>query len=528
MKLKQLLSLLLLTAAAMAGAADYAVTLAGPGRKLVMPPGKCTFPVSVFISGESPEMEVEAELRGIQNNKYNERSIRTLAAGTQTHAPLEFAFNVPGAGLYELAVAVRRPGVDGPPAARGATYCLVAPPAEPVADIGVQTHLGKWRNMEQLLDLAKHAGFTRIRDEMYWNVVEPVPGKFSYPERIDRMIRLAGERGLKPLIILDYGNQTAYPELFPKHRTFPSDDRTHELFLAYVENCVKRYGSTVKEWELWNEPNNVKPAAVYLPLLKKVYAKIKELDPEAAVISCGGGGAGGGPGAAYIAPIVRAGGTDAQDAFSIHPYMSPADPDRGYGPCKGSPVQFVNVPSVWKFLGGFCDKNRRSDGKPLRFWITEVGWPTGDGRNTVSELEQAAYLSRLLLQHRRAGTAEALFIYDLLSDGVRNGEAEHNFGMLRADLSPKASFAAVATFLREVGSRKHTADLSDETVKAFRYGDVIALYALEKSPQYELELPGVKNVEIVQWDGFASKSEVKDGKLKLRLSRLPVYVRILQ
>ncbi len=513
-----------------AAAAEYSVAVAGPERRLIVPPGKCVFPVSVFIGGEAPDIIIEAELAGLQNNKYKETAVRELKAGSfGPCAKLDFSFDAANPGLYELAVSVRESGAEGPPPARSSTYCLVTPAAEPVADIGVQTHLGKWRNMEHLLDIVKHAGITRIRDEMYWNIVEKEPGKFLYPERFDDMIRLAGERGIRPLIILDYGNSTAYPGLFPKHRSFPTTDETHRLFLAYVENTVKRYGHTVKDWELWNEPNNVKPAAEYLPLLRKVYAGIKQLDPAATVISCGGGGAGGGPGAAYISPIVKAGGTDAQDAFSIHPYMSPANPDRGYGPCKGSPVEYVCVPAVWKFLGGFCEKNLRSDGGKLKFWITEVGWPTGEGRNTVSETEQAAYLARLLLQHRRAGNAEALFIYDLLSDGVRRGEAEHNFGMLRADLSPKPSFAAVSAFLRIVGAREHTADISDEIVKAFRYGDVIALYSLEKSPQYVLELPEVKTVEVIQWDGFtAGPREVAAGKLTLRLSLLPTYVRILQ
>jgi hypothetical protein len=205
--------------------------------------------------------------------------------------------------------------------------------------------------------------------------------------------------------------------------------------------------------------------------------------------------------------------------------MAPANPDQGYGPTRNSPIKFVNVNSVGRFLENFCRKHPRSDGKLLRVWATEIGWPTGTGRNAGGESEQAAYIARTLIQHRRTGVLEALFIYDLLSDGNMHSNAEHNFGLLRNDLSPKPAFAAAAAFLRIVGNRKCTGVICDESnFKVFRFEDVLVAYAVEKNKP--LTLTGFDSARVFQWDGYENGNTPVDGKLTLKLSKMPVYVKI--
>ncbi len=519
------LLLTLLTGFLLAAGQPVALRIAGPEFELIGPTGQREFRVELFSPEALPSGSLRAELHGLYGLDYH-RTVNREFSGGKNAGEERFSFDALPAGLYEWTVTA----VDSDGKRLDAASTLaVAAEALPAGaeDLGVCTHLGRWKHQATLLDLTRFAGFSRIRDEVYWDVVERERGKFVYPGELDLMIREAASRQLKPLLILDYGNAKVYPELF-QTSGFPDNDGAHAAFLRYVENTVTRYPE-VKDWELWNEPNSVNPANVYLPLLRKVYAAIKAIDPGATVISCGGGGAGGGPGGGYIVPIVDAGGVDAQDAFSIHPYMAPHEPDRGYGPCIGSPIEYVNVPDVWRHLGRYVQDNRRSDGKPLELWVTEIGWPTGRAEQGRSEFEQAAYLARTFLQHRRAGTAKALFFYDLLSDGDREGESEHNFGILRPDFSPKPAYAAIATAVRQLGNQKASATLEDgENLKVFRFGDVTALYCREKGVDYELALPGVARATVTDWHGASRTVEVKDGKLKLKLSPAPTYVKVVK
>ncbi len=506
------------------GAESAVLKLCGPDSGLIGPAGNRVLKAEFFTSGVRGKVKLRSELHRLYGPNF--RADRELELAARPYTAAEFTYTLAEPGLYEWIVTA----VDekGEKIAGAVADCAVLPPVkEGVADLGICTHLTHWPEPERLLDLVKAAGFSRIRDEIAWDGVERERGRFVYPDKFVGLMASAKQKGLRPLLILDYGNGKLYPELF-KTSPFPVNDKAREAFVRYACSTVRKFYPTVREFEVWNEPNYVRAEHEYLELLKKVYPEIRKIAPDATVISCGGGGAGGGPGGSYILPILRAGGLEYQDAFSIHPYMAPHDPDRGYGPCRGSAIEYVSVPSVWPYLGKVAEQNKRSNRKPLELWITEIGWPTGNGRSTRSEYEQAAFLARTFLQHRRAGTAKALFWYDLLSDGLRRGEAEHNFGILRADLSPKPAYMSAAVFASQIGNKPFREVLSDDNIKAFCYGSgtgqVTALYALEGNPEYELSLPGRAMARVTEWHGFSEQRKLENGKLRLKLSPAPVYV----
>lgn len=61
--------------------------------------------------------------------------------------------------------------------------------------------------MKLQLKLLKRAGFTSVRDDIYWSNVEPAPGHLHVPEASVNMVDAMVESGLSPLLVLAYGNK---------------------------------------------------------------------------------------------------------------------------------------------------------------------------------------------------------------------------------------------------------------------------------------------------------------------------------
>ena len=126
---------------------------------------------------------------------------------------------------------------------------------------GIQTHFGQGRaDLDSVLLLIKEAGIGAIRDEVYWGDVETVRDTFKFKPEHDAYVQGALAKGLKPLIILDYGNDlyggtprdSARPLLAATHnlassitksgmnRTFASPDSVHGIpdrILPSIWNC---------------------------------------------------------------------------------------------------------------------------------------------------------------------------------------------------------------------------------------------------------------------------------------------------
>ncbi|EIP97152.1 alpha-L-arabinofuranosidase [Opitutaceae bacterium TAV1] len=400
-------------------------------------------------------------------------------------------------------------------------------------DWGVCTHFAHGKGtLPRSLELVQLAGFSRIRDEVYWQHVEQTPGKFEFPPYADAWIHTARELGLSPLIILAYGNARAWPDEFAGNNGFPANDKARALFVRYVREMVTRYQGVVKHWEVWNEPHSWGKASpeIYTPLLKEVYPAIKAIDPTATVISCGGGGAGGGPGGDYISGVLKHGGLDYQDAFSVHPYMSPYDPETGYG-AQGAPIPRVNVPAVWSHLRQFSERNPRSDQKRLEVWTTEIGWPSHLTRHPpAGEVVQAAFLTRTLLLSRRHPAMKAVFIYDFQDDGNNPLNQEHNFGLITTEYAPKPSWVSIATLAGVLGNRPWVRSLVENAqVHVHQYGQlpdgVIAAWAVGFETQtVTLALPPGTYVRR-DWQGRGTPVIVgHTGQLELEVSPLPVYL----
>lgn len=345
--MKKLLALCLFSLGALqVVSGDVRLELAGPQRPLISA-GTGSKKIEVAVSGRLEGVKLHIIVREYAVKKILARSVPVTAKPkTEITIPLKQV------GFYELTVIATESGKELE--RKTVNYAVVPEPDyDRPEEMGTCIHFafsgkGIRGHFPYTFELLKLAGFTRIRDDLAWESIEKKPGKYEIPERLEQMINTVPEYGIKPLLVTGYNNGKAYPGKFKK--SFPTTGEMREAFGNAVAYAVQYFGSRVTEWEIWNEPNSAHPVNDYLPLLKTVYPKIKAANPEATVISCGGGGAGGGPGGAMILPIANADGLRFMDGFSIHPYMSPGyDPDFGYS-AKGSPIPRVSVPHFMEHL----------------------------------------------------------------------------------------------------------------------------------------------------------------------------------
>ncbi len=169
--------------------------------------------------------------------------------------------------------------------------------------------------------------FTSFRDEVFWHRLEReegrarVSGKSAGPR--SARDALSGQRGGRPLLILDYGNP-----LYDGGGQLSSAEAI-AAWSRYVRFVVKHFKGRVDQFEVWNEWNiggGGTPAQRaarygspedYAKVLKAAYSAVKAENATATVI----GGAFAGYDYKWIEAFARAGGFSSLDAFSAHPYV---------------------------------------------------------------------------------------------------------------------------------------------------------------------------------------------------------------
>lgn len=218
------------------------------------------------------------------------------------------------------------------------------------------------------IDQMRAIGLGWSRSDIRWASVEPKPGEWHF-ERADRMIQAARERNLNVLVILGYQNAHCQPVW--EHL---------DEWKNYVATVVKRYGSHVKCWEIWNEENisfgwgHDGNAAEYLPVLRTAWETIKELDPEATVLFGGVSGMG----QAFVEDCLKLGAADCFDGMAVHPY-------------RGSLTHENRIEAFRQDLRRMRELLNRYGGSSKSLWVTEMGWatPSAVGRSTRAVMKAA-------------------------------------------------------------------------------------------------------------------------------------------
>jgi hypothetical protein len=258
-------------------------------------------------------------------------SVKTLPAGATTPTIVSSnankAYFTPDTiGTYEFELQLSNT-LGASTDAVSVTVGAYAAPTIEAGFFGVCAHLQSHDggDLSQITQMMADAGVQFVRFDFDWKDIEPDNDNFVF-SKYDNILAELNARGIKVLGILDYDNDWSNPT------TGDVEDMNH--FADYVYNTVKHFGSQIKFWQVWNEPNNQNfwpsPSAEnYTNLLKRSYGAAKQADPEAVVIL--GGLVGNGQDALelfgipfgkanFLSDIYVNGGKDYFDVASIHPY----------------------------------------------------------------------------------------------------------------------------------------------------------------------------------------------------------------
>jgi hypothetical protein len=263
------------------------------------------------------------------------------------------------------------------------------------------------------------AGFKWIRMDFVWSRIETAKGIYDF-SAYDRLMGRLKTVGIRPLFILDYGN-----DLYQKGS--PRSDEARAGFCRFVEASLRHFRRQGAIWEMWNEPNisfwqptpNVDE---YIALATAVGQTIRRTASDEWYI---------GPGVstfdwAFLQKCIDSGLLKFWDAVSTHPY-------RG-----GEPESVIDD---WRRLRQMIAA-KSPPGKVIPMISSE--WGYSDISEGIGVQRQGAFAVRQYLSNLTSG-APISILYDWKNDGNSKTDPESNFGAVSASLDPKPSYQKIQT-----------------------------------------------------------------------------------
>ncbi len=395
-----------------------------------------------------------------------------------------------------------------------AGVCLAGGPValKTPSPFSVQMHslTGDFATHKRTVNLISAAGIRQVRDECFWHLVEKAKGVYKIPEHCLRNLNYSIKKGLDTLIILDYTNDLYDDGMAP---TSPEAVRA---FGEYCFTMAHQLKGKVHYFEVWNEPNIDgfwKPKAdpvAYRRLLKVAYRRIKQGNPDALV--CGVCLAG--LDEKFLWSMMDNGGYDFMDVVSLHPYCPPKTPEDA--------EIFEKMDTIHEHFAKY--------GKVKKdIWLTEIGWPTNIGGG-VSEYEQAVCLARTYLNALTVPYIPTVFTYWFGPDGPDAQWAEHRFGLIHQDWSPKPSYTVYKNIVKFCKSARFEKFLMRD-----EYGTRLLYFKNKVSGENIYALWGLKDyvdvvanstepVEVVGLTGESETITPYKNTLNLRIGQMPVLI----
>jgi len=292
----------------------------------------------------------------------------------------------------------------------------------------------KYPNRESLIKvigLMKEAHVVWIRLDFLWDDIEQQKGKLSF-QKYDDIVSLLVQNNINILGLLSYSASWAGP-------SWNSAPYKDEDFVNYVGYVIGRYKDRVKHWEIWNEPDDEQyfipqdNMSRYTQLLKKVYFKAKQIDPECKILN-------GGLSKSIIMSlkkIYKNGGRGYFDILAIHPFVNPLNS-----------VDVERIEGLYKA----CKKIMVENADDKKIWFTELGCPGVQLPSQLNswwlgispdEQEQADWVKKVYLEILpKLPDCEKIF-WAFFRDckNYWNNGIDY-FGLIRWDFSKKPSFSA--------------------------------------------------------------------------------------
>jgi Cellulase (glycosyl hydrolase family 5) len=354
----------------------------------------------------------------------------------------------PAEGLPQSTMPAPEPPADEPPAEEAPAE--EPPPVEPPAprpaplfgfnDNAIRAGLISAADDAELTD---RVGANVHRLGFDWRWVEPTPGEYHW-DAYDEIYREMTARGVRPLFILIYAPSWALDaaeacDQWQADCRYPPGREHYDDWRRMAAAIAQRYPDAAGI-EIWNEPNErmfwlpgPQPKR-YAELLGEAYAAVKEVDPSMPVL---GGSVSNRQGdeeagmtqVEFLERLYDAGGGDAMDGISVHPYPWSLSLD----------LLELSLAQVREIRDSHGDT-----GKPL--WVTEVGLSTTgwDPRFVFTPEQQAWGLAKIYESLAAMDDVRSVIVHSLIwSDGAA-WEGEAGYPVLNADHTPKPAYCALA------------------------------------------------------------------------------------
>ena len=229
-------------------------------------------------------------------------------------------------------------------------------------------------------------GQLRLWDsETAWTALEPVKGVWDW-ETLDLWVAAAEANGV-PQILLTMGQSPGWASSQPDNVNYigagaPAPPKDIQDWRDYITAVGQRYKGRIRNYEIWNEPNDptyyAGTVAQLVQLTQEAYTILKSIDPGNTVVAPVPYAAG------YLDQLLQGGIASSIDVIPFHFYTYALPPET-IGP------SIANVRLVMA-------KNGVSN---MPFWDTEGA----SGDLTVSETQGAAYIVRRYLVDLAYGSA---------------------------------------------------------------------------------------------------------------------------
>jgi polysaccharide biosynthesis protein PslG len=254
------------------------------------------------------------------------------------------------------------------------------------------------------MDSVQMLGFNTIKHTFPWRDMEPLEGIWDFRQS-DRIMDEAERRGIRVVARLGQSPDWAFTTEYVSdddHDTPPDDLNT---FGNYCRVVAERYKGRMLGYQIWNEPNlsrewgaRMPNAAEYTELLRVCSEAIRNVDPDAKIISAGLAPTGtqdatAQPDDVYLDAMYRAGFQQYVDAVGVHapgfsaPSYGPDDAERDG---RGRWASFRRVEDLRKIMLLYNDGARQMA-------ILEFGYTTDPINDAyrwfaVTEEQRAIYM----------------------------------------------------------------------------------------------------------------------------------------
>ncbi|GGF84780.1 hypothetical protein GCM10010912_32460 [Paenibacillus albidus] len=489
------------------------VTAETPTTKLIQ-----VRPGNVYSNGEPVRFKVRTARPAVSWAVYDYQGA-LVQEGAAPSVHNEAIWTVPHSsyGYFTLQVRADLEGSD--PVRIKTPFAVLASRDEPGNEdspFGVSTHLHRFPQTmtTDLVGLMKDAGIGLVRGGYEWRGIEKQLGNYTFTPQPDYYMNLLPKEDFDFVFVSGYTNPNY------DNDSTPYTDAGREGFANYMKAYVDQYQGQMDAVEVYNEfygsfgdrgngPADSKPENYY-PLLKKTYETLKASHPDLPVLGTSTAGD-----LKWIEDVLKLGGMQYMDGFSIHPYLYP-----------GPPEGYENLITGLKDL---IRKYNNGNLKPI--WINETGWPTQLDARGVDEKTQANYLLRAYIVALANGV-EKIVWYDLINDGIQNIN-EDNFGLLRnpndklGSLTPKPAYTSFATMTKMLKNASFVRrDSTDSDIRSYVFdkdgGNVRAIWSTSASVPAVIHT--TSPIQITDMMGNTQTYTPYNGNVFVTLSNEPFFV----